>query len=111
MWLFLCAALLDNKTSYKFLAPKSESDQRDGQPRQKRRGEGQRRKISLVEGNAKCRDLKQLTCKGTLRQVFICLRPKTPYPPPAPPSIHTVYVYTVCLFKQGRGGELNQREG
>ncbi len=23
----------------------------------------------------------------------------------------TVYVYTVCLFTQGRGGELNQREG
>ncbi len=27
----------------------------------------------------KCRHLKKLTCKGTLRQVFKCLRPKTPY--------------------------------
>ncbi len=30
-----------------------------------------RRKIRLIEGNAKCRHLKKLTCKGTLRQVFI----------------------------------------
>ncbi len=36
------------------------------------------RKIKLVEGNAKCLHpikLKKLTCKGTLRQLFICLRP------------------------------------
>jgi hypothetical protein len=32
-------------------------------------------KIRLIEGNAKCRHLKKLICKGTLRQVFICLRP------------------------------------
>ncbi len=31
-----------------------------------------RRKIRFIEGNSK------LTCKGTLRQVFICLRPRTP---------------------------------
>jgi hypothetical protein len=30
-------------------------------------------KIRLIDGNAKCRRLKKLTCKGTLRQVFICL--------------------------------------
>ena len=30
-----------------------------------------RRKIRLREGNAKYRHLKKLTCKGTLRQVFI----------------------------------------
>jgi hypothetical protein len=29
-----------------------------------------RRKIRLIEGNAKCRHLKKLTCKGTLRQVL-----------------------------------------
>jgi hypothetical protein len=28
------------------------------------------RKIRLIESNAKCRYLKKLTCKGTLRQVF-----------------------------------------
>ncbi len=36
-----------------------------------------RRKIRLIESNAKCRHLKKLTCKATLRQVFICLRPPT----------------------------------
>jgi hypothetical protein len=54
---------------------------------------------------------KKLTCKGTLRQVFICLRPRTPYPPP---PLHTVYVSKVCvhiLFTQvrGWGGELNKK--
>ncbi len=39
-----------------------------------------RRKIGQIESNAKYRHLKKLTCKGTLRQVFICLRP------PSPPS-------------------------
>ncbi len=34
-----------------------------------------RRKIRLIESNAKCRHLKKLTREGTLRQVFICLRP------------------------------------
>ncbi len=34
-----------------------------------------RRKIRLIESNAKFRYLKKLTCKGTSRQVFICLRP------------------------------------
>jgi hypothetical protein len=32
-----------------------------------------RRKIRLKESNAKCRHIKKFTCKGTLRQVFICL--------------------------------------
>ncbi len=61
-----------------------------------------RRKIRLIEGNAKCRHLKKLSCKGTLRQVFICRRPRTTYPPPAQ-CTHTVYVYKVDLFTQGRG--------
>ncbi len=30
-----------------------------------------RRKIRLMEGNAKCRHLKKLTCNGTLLQVFV----------------------------------------
>ncbi len=45
-------------------------------------------KIKLIEGNAKCRHLKKLTCKETLWQVFICLRPRTQNPPLS----HTVYV-------------------
>jgi hypothetical protein len=66
-----------------------------------------RRKIRLI-GNAKCRHLKELICKGTLRQVFIYLMPRIPFPP-----LDTVYVYTVYLFTQrkGEGGELNQTEG
>jgi hypothetical protein len=44
------------------------------------------RKIRLIECNAKCRYLKKLASKGTLRLVFICLWPRTPPPPP----LHTV---------------------
>jgi hypothetical protein len=47
-----------------------------------------------------------MTCKGTLRQVFICLRPITPPPPP-----YTLFTCKQYLFTQGRGAELNQREG
>jgi hypothetical protein len=36
---------------------------------------GNYRKIRLIESNAKCRHLKKVTWKGTLRQLFICLRP------------------------------------
>jgi hypothetical protein len=69
-----------------------------------------RRKIRHIEGNAKCRNLKNLPRKGTLRQVFICLRNRTPYPTP----LHTVVYNTGYLVTQGRGrggGELNQRKG
>jgi hypothetical protein len=62
-----------------------------------------RRNIRLIESNAKCRYLKKMTCKGTLRLVFYLTvapsPPMTPYPP-----LYTVYVYTVHLFTQGRGG-------
>ncbi len=37
-----------------------------------------RRKIRLIESNAKCRHLKEFTCNGTFWQVFICLR-TTPF--------------------------------
>ncbi len=40
--------------------------------------------------------------------MWLCGR--TPYHPP--PPLYTVYVFTVYLFTQGRGGgKLNQREG
>ncbi len=51
---------------------------------------------------------KKLTCKGTLKQVLICLRPRTTYP---------TLLLSVCirvyskLIHTGKGGELNQREG
>jgi hypothetical protein len=49
--------------------------------------------------------MQNLTCKGTLRKVFICLRPRTRYHPPP--------LYTLCTYSHregGEGGELNQRE-
>ncbi len=48
---------------------------------------------------------KKLTCKGTLRQVFTCLRPSTL------PLAHCICVYsTVYLFTLGRGGGGGERE-
>jgi hypothetical protein len=62
----------------------------------------------LIEGNAKGCHLKKLTCKGTLGQVFICRRPRTPYPPP----LHIVYVYTVLINTgQGRGESCTREKG
>ncbi len=73
-----------------------------------------RRKIRFREGNAKCRHLKKTDRKGTLRQVFICLRPRTPYPLPLLHTVHIVYTervqYTYSHREGGRVGELNQRE-
>jgi hypothetical protein len=68
-----------------------------------------RRKIRLMESNAKCRHLKKLTSNGTLRQVFICRRPRIVY---TPPPLHIVYGYTVWYtFSHRGGGRVNQREG
>jgi hypothetical protein len=49
------------------------------------------RKIIFIEGNAKCRHPKK-TCKGTLRQLFICLMPRTLYP--SPYTLYTCIQYT-----------------
>ena len=59
-----------------------------------------RRHKQLKEDYVKCRHLKKLTCKWTLRQVFIICGPE----PHNPSPLHSVYVYTVCLFTQRRGG-------
>ncbi len=61
-----------------------------------------RRKIILIEGNGKCRHLNKLTCRGTLRLVFICLRPRNPFLPP----LQAVYVYLLysILIYTGKGG-------
>jgi hypothetical protein len=45
-------------------------------------------KTRLIESNAKCRYLKKLTCKVTLRQVFY----RSEAPPMTPPPLHTVYL-------------------
>ncbi len=72
------------------------------------------RKIKLIESSTKCRHLKKFTCKGTLRQVFICLRPPSLLgfclgwssnfvgsPPPALPATHCLYI---LYFDKGKGG-------
>jgi len=58
-----------------------------------------RRKIRLIEGNAKCCHLK--TLKGTLRYVFICPEP------PLSRLTHCIRVYTVQYTYSHREG----REG
>jgi hypothetical protein len=73
--------------------------------------------INYTDTKAKCRHLNKFTCKGTLQQVFICLRPPPLLPMTRP--VHTVYVYTVhvYLFTQekwwwgGGGGRAIQRNG
>ncbi len=65
------------------------------------------RKIRLLEGNAKCRYLKKLTCKGASRQVFtvFVLGPE-PQTPPPPYILYTCIQYTVLIHTgKGEGGE------
>jgi hypothetical protein len=66
-----------------------------------------RRKVRLTECNEKCRYLKKLTYKGTLRQVFYLSEvpspPMTPYTPPAPTLTHCTRVYSI-LIHTGKGG-------
>ncbi len=64
-----------------------------------------RRKIRLIEGNAKCRHLKKLTCKGSEAQ--------NPVPPP--PLTHCIRMYgyapyTYSLREGGGRGESWTRE-
>jgi hypothetical protein len=50
-----------------------------------------RRKIRLIECNAKCRYLTKFTCKGTLPQVFyLSGGPLPSYDPILPPPLHAV---------------------
>ncbi len=72
------------------------------------------RKIRLREGivffqllKYKFKCGKKWIYKGTWRQMFICLRPRTPYP-----STHCLRVYSVLIHtgKGGRGGESWTRE-
>jgi hypothetical protein len=61
----------------------------------------------------KMSSFKQMSCKGTLRQAFICLRPRTAIPPP--PPTHCIRVYSILIqYSQNREergkGDLNQRE-
>jgi hypothetical protein len=80
-----------------------------------RRGGGRKYKFSLSPKEKyknyrrQCRHLKKLTCKGTLLQVFICLRLRTPYALP-PPYTQCIRVYSVPFHTgKGRGGAEPER--
>ncbi len=70
-----------------------------------------RRKIRLIECNAKCRYLQKLTCEGTLRQVFYLSEafslPMTPYYPP-----YTLYtcIYSIIIYTGKGGGDLTREK-
>jgi hypothetical protein len=75
-----------------------------------------RRKIRLIESNAKCHYLKKLTCKGTLRQLFYLSEARSLAPSPYSPSPYTLYtcIQRMYLFTQERGamgrGELTREK-
>jgi hypothetical protein len=69
-----------------------------------------RRRNRLIERNAKCRYLKNFTCKGTLRQVFYLSEAPSHDPIPPPPH-YTLYTCFSKLIHTERGGELTKREG
>jgi hypothetical protein len=76
--------------------------------------------INYIDTKAKCRHLKILTCQGTLRHVFICLRPpsllgfclgwSSNFVGSESGQIQSVKSGRIW-FSTGQGGELNQREG
>ncbi len=70
--------------------------------------------IDYMGTKAKCRHLKNFSCKGTLWQVFICLRLIILYPSPSPYTLYTyvIRVYSILIHpgKGVTGVELNQRE-
>ncbi len=62
-------------------------------------------KNKIHRRQCKVSSTKKITCKLTLRQVLISLRPRTPYPPPPPPYTHCIRVYSIQnLVTQRRGG-------
>ncbi len=54
---------------------------------------------------------KKFTCKGTLRQLFICLRLLPSYEPKYPPYCTRVYCIFIHTTDTRKGGRANQREG
>jgi hypothetical protein len=68
------------------------------------RGEGaHRREIRLIESNAKCGHLKKLTCKGTMRQVYIYMSGSQNLIPLPPYTLYTCIQYTYSHREEGRG--------
>jgi hypothetical protein len=69
------------------------------------------RKIRLIEYNAKCRFLKKLTCKVTLRQMFYLSEGPLLSYEPIPPHTHCILVYSIIIHTGNEGRRANQREG
>ncbi len=70
----------------------------------------QRRKIRLIENNAKCRYLKSWPVKGFCDRCFICLRPVPSFDPILPPyTLHTCIQY-IYSHREGERRRANQRE-
>ncbi len=71
-----------------------------------------RRRNRLKESNAKCRNLKKLICKGTLRQVFYLSETPSPPTTPIPPSfpLYTCIHYTFSHREGWEGGELTREK-
>jgi hypothetical protein len=69
-----------------------------------------RRKIRLIECNAKCRYLKKLTCTGILGQVFYLSEPLLSYGPVLPPyTLYTCIQYSM-LIHTGKEGEITKEK-
>ncbi len=71
-----------------------------------------RRKLRLIEGDAKGKKSlsKKLTCDGTLRYVFFCLKPRTPCPTPFT-LYHPCIQYTYSHRVGGRGESRTREKG
>jgi hypothetical protein len=68
------------------------------------------RKIRLTESNAKCRYLKILTCKGTLRQMFYLSEAPHPSYKPILPPLYTLYMCIQYTNSHREGGGKLTRE-
>ncbi len=70
-------------------------------------GGDNRRKIRLIEYNAKCRYLEKLTCKGPLRQVFhLSEAPSSPMTTYFPPyTLYCIRVYSILIHTGKWAGE------
>jgi hypothetical protein len=71
-----------------------------------------RRKIILIKSNTKCRYLKKLTRRGTLRQVFYLSEAPSPpmNPPPPPYTLYTCLQYNYSHREGEEGGGELKRE-